>query len=402
MRADQSARTPQARLYGWPFLCVFGLALAYTLDLTRRLAHFDLIFWDAKVYARAIRAFATGGNPYTRSPDLNFVYSPTFLRAGCLLSHVFPGHSAWYLYLLLSAASVFAIPLLLSRGYLRARWMTPAVATAIFFFHPLLTAQTAFTSANIATPLYALLLAAGIRGLRRNRWLLFYLAVACGSVIKPTLLAFLLLPFLMAAGQLLPSIAVVLAVSLQVLLERHFAPTLHQAFVDSVYFQIVTLGDAGFGLLSHLRPLGAHIPGMHQTFAYVASFLILAALVFALWLLRRTRRNALPEHLWVAVILVTAILANPRLLAYDAAVAVLPATLIVVDTIAALVARRVSSLAIVLPLTVSTAVLAKDPKSFLLLFLFASVLVVIARLAVSRPANQAGQDQEETSIPLAA
>jgi hypothetical protein len=363
---------------------VFGLFVAIPTALIANMYRGAAVFWDAHIYASAIRTSLSGGDPYALTNYLNFVYPPIFLRTAVLLSHLFPFHSGWYLYLALNSAAVLVIPIILSKFYLRSAWLTPPVAVGIFLFHPLLTAEIALLSGNISSLCYAVILAAGVPGLRRNRWLLFYVAVACASLIKLPFLALLLLPLFVGHRQTAFSLITAAAVLLEMFFEALLLPAQYKAFLQAVVAQVVIRKDAGFGFLPHLMHVAQHLPALQENFAWLAHLTLTLGLVLGLWLLKKRRDTTLPEGVWIATILIVAILANPRILTYDADVAILPATLIAVESIRALLHRKVSPLVIALPIMTFVVILSRKPRAAVLFFILCAVLSVLAGIPTTK------------------
>jgi hypothetical protein len=179
-----------------------GFLLFFCAAWDRLLLHGDKDLWDARVYARALATWKAGGDPYTfKGVGLPFVYPPAFLYGERGLGVLLHGHAAWLVYLALLVAATLAIPWLLARVYLRSAWLTPIVALIVFIFQPRLIGEIVLLSGNLGTLLYALALAAGAVGLRRDRWLPFYVAVVLAGMIKPPFLTLMFLPLLAARRQ---------------------------------------------------------------------------------------------------------------------------------------------------------------------------------------------------------
>jgi hypothetical protein len=363
---------------------VFGLFVAIPTALIANMYRGAAVFWDAHIYAGAIRTFLSGGDPYALTNYLNFVYPPIFLRTAVLLSHLFPFHSGWYLYLALNCAAVLLLPIILSKFYLRSTWLTPPLAVGIFLFHPLLTAEIALLSGNISSLCYAIILAAGVPGLRRNRWFLFYVAVACASLIKLPFLALLLLPLFLGHRQNTFSLITAAAVLLEMFFEALLLPAQYKAFLQSVVSQVVIRHDAGFGLLPHLMHIAQHLPVPTAKFALLVHIALMLTLILFLWASKKKRGSTLPESVWVAAVLIVAVLANPRILTYDADIAILPATLIAVESIRALLHRKVSPLVIALPIMTFVVLLSRKPQAAVLFFILCAVLSVLAGIPTTK------------------
>jgi hypothetical protein len=380
-----SAKRPSAHRLWLAF--VFALFVAIPAVLIGIRYRNATIFWDAHVYANAIHTFVNGGDPYALSSYFNFVYPPIFLKIAAFLSHFFFFHSGWYIYLTLNSAAVLAIPIILSRFYLRSSWLTLPLAVGLFLFHPLLTAEIALLSGNISNLLYAVILAAGIPGIRRNRWLLFYLAVICASLIKLPFLALLLLPLFLGNRQTVFSIVTAAAVLLEMFFERLLLSTQYKAFLQSVVAQVVFRHDTGFGLFTHLLRVAGYLPVPPVEFALFAHITFTLALVLFLWFLRKKREASLSEGVWIATILIVAILANPRMLTYDVDIAILPATLIAVESIRSLARRKTNPLIIALPIITFAVLLSRNTQTAILFFILCAPLSALAGIPTSQDTN---------------
>lgn len=363
---------------------VFGLFVAIPTAIIANRYHGAELFWDAHIYARAVQTFLAGGDPYALTNYLNFVYPPIFLRTAVLLSHLFPFHSGWYLYLALNSAAVLFLPIILSKFYLRSTWLTPPLAVSIFLFHPLLTAEIALLSGNISSLCYAIILVAGVPGLRRNRWFLFYVAVASASLIKLPFLALLLLPLFLGHRQTTFSLITAAAVLFEMLFEALLLPAQYKAFLQSMVAQVVIRQDAGFGFLPHLMHVARHLPVPPAKFALLVHTALTLTLILCLWASKKRPGSTLPESVWIAAVLIVAILANPRMLTYDADIAILPATLIAVESIRALLHRKVSPLVIALPIMTFVVILSRKPQAAVLFFLLCAVVSVLAGIPTTK------------------
>lgn len=301
-------------------------------------------FWDAHVYARAIHAFQTGHDPYAKDSPLIFVYPPIFLYGASALSRVIHGALAWKLYLLLDLLAVIAVPVIVAAGYLRSHWFNAGCALLVSAFHPYFTSAFSFFAGNLSNVLYAVVLLAGVPGMRRNRWLWFYLAVALAAMIKVPMLAFLLLPVFLGEGQGLPSVVTGVAVLLVNAAQRISIPVTYRAYLEAARYQVLVRSDVGFGVfptLFRITRRSAHLP---HALPYVVHTLTIGSLVAALgW----ARRRGIPGELrdwWISLVLLLAVLCNPRMLAYDIDVIVVPMAFLIVELLGACLARKQPSM----------------------------------------------------------
>lgn len=362
-------------------IAVLFLVVCFAWGKTRLLG--DGFFWDARVYARAISTWRSGGDPYLFVPArLPFANPPLFLLSATLLSHVFPGGSGWYVYLAVLIAATLSIPWLLSRFYVRSDWLTPAIAFALFALQPHFLSERMTISGNVATPLYGLVLLAGIPGVKRNRWTLFYLAILLAALAKPVFLALLILPVLAGSGELLRSVLTTAAVAACYGIERLLLPNLYRGFDDALYMQLVVKQDVGIGLYNMIFSAGGKTSPLHTPVgASIAHLCIMAVVVGALFVLRDGGRDALAGRMWVPLLLVTAVLANPRLQSYDVDIAAIPAIYLCVECVRIGCRSRRGTGAVALSLATLIAVLTSDPEQGMCLLLMTAVAVPVVWMA---------------------
>jgi len=305
-------------LRGWPFLlaALFITAIYYHL----RPGAFHLILIDCGVYADAIKTWMAGGDPYrfVSGDDLPFVYPPVFLYAGALFARLFTLHGGWILYVAIHLLATAALPWILHRFYLQDRNVSLLAVYALYFAAPGFIGMLATETGNIAVLGYALLLAAAVPGLRRNRWLFFYVALLLLALAKPSFLPFLLLPLLFGRGQILWSVLTGLLATGSLLSQRWLTPALYARFTETLAKRTTEVGDVGvslFGLVFHLLH-NLHLPGQIVLPALAYAVLALTVLT-VLWLLRS--RDRTPP--WYALVLLGVLFLNPRLEYYDFCVA---------------------------------------------------------------------------------
>jgi hypothetical protein len=343
-------------------------------------------FIDAKVYARALASWTAGQDPYTRTEALPFVYPPMFLRVVGPLASRLPAHTGWYGYLTLQAVCLLSVPWTLATAYLRSRWLTPAVAMLIFSLQPNLFEEYVLLTGNIANIFYPVALLAGVSGLRRNRWLAFYIVVVLAALIKPTFLALLLLPLLAGRGQWVPSALCVALVLAGYLSQRALMPQAYAAFQRNVYSEIVLRDDAGFNLFNFLHKQGRRIALLNKPAVLSAlHLLVIGPLLTAFWLLRRRRFQPAVADLWVPALLVLIILANPRMQHIDAEVAVIPALYLCITCMRR--ATGAPSLGVVaVAFTVFEALTGKQLEIGMVFLFYTSLLLTLYVLAKSETA----------------
>lgn len=352
-------------------------------------------YWDARVYAEAIGRWKHGLDPYTNASGLPFVYPPLFLIVASWLSRFFPGRAAWHFYLLLDYGAALVLPWMLARTYIRSQWLTPAIAFIFFALEPKLFGEIVTLSGNLSTLLYALLLGAGIPGLRRGRWLLFYLAVFTAALIKPPFLALLLLPLFAGRRQVWPSLACAFAAVSTFALQYLWMPRAFQDFYHAVSGEVIVREDAGMGLFALFLKLGHRFPFFGPFGASVTHAGIIGLLVGGLIVLRRNKDLPGAESLYVPGLLVIAIFANPRMQRYDVCVAMIPAIYISVECMRWAIANRTNPAVPVLAASIFVVLMGNAPLAAATALLVFSILLMLFRLREARVSESKIQPLEE-------
>ena len=282
---------------------------------------------DLPVYSHAVQTWLAGHSPYDASlSPLFFLYPPVFLYVAGLLSHLVPEHSGALVYAAVLIAAACAIPLVLARYFFRMPWLSPLFALLLFFASPRFTGVLAMCSMNIASILYCLAFLGAVPGLRRNRWEWFYLAVFLAAMVKINFLVLLLLPLLAGRGQWPRSVGCGAAVIAANLGERVIWPELYAGYEWSLEQGILLnqqFGYGPFGILAsyhHKRHIGA------GTVAYIVAGVFAILLLSSMFALRRRLArigNLADNGVWLALVLAVIILVNPRVMQYDADIALL-------------------------------------------------------------------------------
>lgn len=337
-----------------------------------------------RIYADALNDWRSGADPYrTIHQDLRFVYPPIFLYAGGLLARIFPDHLGWYVYAFVHLAATIALPVVLARFYFCQPWLSSRFALLIFFAEPRLTGVMALTNGNIASVLYLVALVAALPGFRANRWALFYGAVFVGALIKLPLLLLLLLPLLIGIRQWWNCGICVAAAVAVYLVQRIALPDLYAGYRWSVEQQLIVIHHYGYGVLGIAAGLDYKLHGNVGIIPSLVSAFFAAIVIVALFLLRRRIAEPGSNRLWISLILLSTILASPRILPYDADIALLAAFVIMVR---ALNTRRLLILLMVLfvpsllvPHFVKSPTLAGCYETLVLLLAFGSGFVTLWR-----------------------
>jgi hypothetical protein len=285
---------------------------------------------DLPVYAAAVHAWLTGGDPYSPAmAPLHFLYPPVFLGIAGFVARLVPAGWGSGLYTALHVAATCALPVILTRWYFRFPWLTLPFALLLFFASPNFTGVRALCTLNIASTAYCVAFLAAVPGLKRERWLWFYLAVLVAASIKIIFLSLLLLPLFAGRRQWRNSLLCGGGVLLVNLLEKTLVPGLYAGYQASLVRGIVQEGAYGFGVFGIVAAYGykLHIPEPTGAFVVAAlqNFALLGVLFFLQFRLRRVEWTESMRSAWLALVVTAVILLNPRLLQYDADISLLAA-----------------------------------------------------------------------------
>jgi hypothetical protein len=370
---------------------------------------------DVPIYVAAMSDFLAGRNPYNLShAPMYFFYPPFFLEFTAFLSRFVPSGWGARAYMLLDGLATFALPLVLARFYFPRRWLTPLFALLLFFVSPRYTGVLGLFGMNVASTMYCLAFVAAVPGLKRNRWEWFYFAVLFAAMIKITFLALLLLPLLAGRRQWLRCIgcgAVVIAANLS---ERAVWPKLYQGYQWCLQQGILVNHSYGYGVFGIAATYLPHHGKGVGVVPYAISGLLsmtLLVLMFALrWKLDRSGQSAEWQSqtqdgrwgVWLALVLMTVILVNPRQMQYDVDIALFAAFVV---WVAVLRTKRplLLMVALFLPSVVARKVIAIPAmygmyETLLLLVTFALGYWLVRRWAVLRAGVEEASSETEATF----
>ena len=293
--------------------------------------------WDADVSYRAMQALRAGQDPYvsvlaleqTAGQDVNrYVYPPATLLA-LRAFNLPPAWAAAVLYWSLYTAAC-ASPAWAAAKCCRPEdrpFMRCAIPLAAFF--PGLMVGDAILSGNIACIFYGLIFPAAFLGWKYGTWRWFYIAILFASGFKLPLLTLLAIPVLAGERQWLRAAAVATAGIGFLALQSWLWPILFHEYLANVGLCSFGSSPAGIvGLMLHRFNLPWYTPS-------VVAYLICAPVVFAI-LLRFSRLYAarrISALSWIPVLLVGAVLLNPRIMQYDLLAITIPMVLIVLRSV---------------------------------------------------------------------
>ena len=292
------------------------ISIAWSLYSVQFLA--QGIFWDLGIYEKAVGVFNAGGNPYELNGYLSFVYQPLVLRAMAMF-----GASLGPVLIVLYIASLLFF--LRSLGTNRSWWLYSFLAFAYCGIGTI-----SIGSGNVTVFFHLVLLGLLLRsigdeetleGSSSNRTGAFILAVLLFSLVKPYMLAYLLIPLVSTWKTTQQKSIWTLAFlagalfALTLLLSSLYFGAEFQSFLSAVQGQTIGKRDLGYGLVMYFYEyyLSAG-PLIYR--AFVLHFAILGAVILiALFLAKRSGLLNSARFTLLLYFLLTIL--NPRLKVYD-------------------------------------------------------------------------------------
>jgi hypothetical protein len=335
---------------GWSWLSWLGWLAA--LAMLSAWMHFHRVGWDVEIYWRAIRSLRAGHDPYadamalqescrsalglqpnaptpfTSTTPLSYIYSPMtlpLLRWIGALPAWFSGIGYW----MVDAAAVLALVGVGTRAFEPGERRVFSLLTPAAILLPGMCINDTVFSGNVAFILYGLLFAGALVGWRRGVWGWFYAAVLLASCVKAPLLSLAVMPVLLVRRQRLPAGATAAAGVVLFGLQPLIWPTLFRHCLQAIEYHLTYDQDFGCspaGLFSQLLVDHGHAYSPASAIFYVAYVLPLFGLLFCLS--RRFLDGRISLERWLPVLLVGAILLNPRIMQYDVVALSLPLALI--------------------------------------------------------------------------
>jgi hypothetical protein len=308
--------------------------------------HYDSTGWDIVIYRNAITALQAGHDPYidamavqrafhatlaqhpNDTPPYSYVYSPMTLPLLRLLGALPVWLSDWLYWLaIIFGAFVPLFAMLRVRQESDASFFRIIAPVAIFF--PGLLAHDTILSGNVAFILYGLVLLGAAYGWYRNRWLWCYLAVLIASIFKLPLLCLVAIPLFSARKQWFPTaLTATLGLGLFAV-QALIWPSLFHHFLQAVELQFSynrDFGSSPAGIFSYIIT-GYGIPySPYSEIFYLAYAVVLFATL--LYLSRKFFAGVFTLSQWAPVLLLGAVMLNPRLMEYDLSPLALPVALI--------------------------------------------------------------------------
>lgn len=276
------------------------------------------IFWDLGIYEKAIEVFRSGGNPYELNGYLSFVYHPLVLR----FMAVFGSHLEIALMVAYVGSLLFFFS---SLGSNRSWWFYAFLAFAYCGIGTI-----SIGSGNVTAFFHLILLGILLRHISNedndrvassNGFLVFILLVLLFSLVKPYMLAYLLIPMALtwkSNQQRSTWTLVLLAASflaLILILSSLYFGAEFQSFLSAVQGQTIGKRDLGYGLVMYFYEYYLSAGSLIYR-AFVLHFAILSAiLLITLFLAKRS--DALNTSRFALLLYFLLTILNPRLKIYD-------------------------------------------------------------------------------------
>ena len=276
------------------------------------------IFWDLGIYEKAVSVFNAGGNPYELNGYLSFVYHPLVLRFMALFGN----------YLVIALMGVYLASLIFyisSLGSNRSWWLYSFLAFAYCGLGTI-----SIGSGNVTVFFHLVLLGLLLRNMRDEEVFgrdsskltgVFILAVVIFSLVKPYMLAYLLIPLVStwntARQKSIWSLTFMLGglLALTLLLSSLYFGAEFQSFLSAVQGQTIGKRDLGYGLVMYFYEYYLSAGSLIYR-AFVLHFAILGALTLTiLFLGKRFGQLNTPRFALLLYFLLTIL--NPRLKVYD-------------------------------------------------------------------------------------
>lgn len=276
------------------------------------------IFWDLSIYEKAIDVFRSGGNPYELNGYLSFVYHPLVLRFMALFgSHLDIALMTTYVGSLLFFFS--------SLGSNRSWWLYASLAFAYCGI-----GSISIGSGNVTAFFHLILLGILLRNISNgendgvassNGFFVFILLVVLFSLVKPYMLAYLLIPMALSwkSNQQRSTWTLVLLagffLALILILSSLYFGKEFQSFLSAVQDQTIGKRDLGYGLVMYFYEYYLSAGTLIYR-AFVLHFAILGAILFITLLLAK-RSGTLNSSRFALLLYFLLTILNPRLKVYD-------------------------------------------------------------------------------------
>jgi hypothetical protein len=364
--------------------------------------------FDLRVSSEAMHYLRAGLDPYAASIAhqkaeaalghrvFSYTYPPVsieFLNLLNLVPALLRAAIFWTAYaaglgLQLWAGSRFALP--------SERRMLRFVFPLAMFFPAFVPSDT-LLSGNIAIPIYGALLAAAVRGWRKQRWGVFLVVTVAVSLFKPPLLLWLVVPLLLGRAQLAPAAAAALSGVGLFVIQKVLWPQRFAGFMASIRLEL-SLG-INYSLVAKFIALLQFI-GHPSERAAIVFYLAVSSAVFGalMYFTRELRRKNVQEQSFAVTLLLSTALFAPRVKEYDLMPLTIPMALIVLRG----VRNRVALILLILGAVAVGVALVTDQLTAVDIISVTTVFLVgVHGLRTEAKTSRALHEREEVAVPQA-
>jgi len=290
----------------------------YTIDINR-------LLWDLSVYVRAVNDYIQGNDPYRQDVSLLFIYHPYVLKTFTFFNYLF-SIKIWLICFYVTASTMFIREFFL---FSRLHQETFSAENKNFIVLLLLAAVcfgdaglVAVKTGNITIFLHFLLLATFFYAYReksKKSVMIFALSIIICSIIKPYLLAYvLLLPFLRRWRTMLYLGLTIFLVCFFIWMSGAIAMSeLYSSFMNALQHQTLGKGYLGYSIFGLIqgktgKPLGL-----------ILHSVIMLSYLFLVLLYSKKLGSHWNSSQFIPLVIIFIIFINPRMKVYDFPIAIL-------------------------------------------------------------------------------
>jgi hypothetical protein len=295
-----------------------------------------VVGWDLNVYKAAMASLQKGHDPYSDAMAIqqvfhaqgphppgtptpfSYVYSPLTLPLVALFGWLPLWLAAGIYWLAYLAATAAVLLVAWWAVEPKERRVFALLIPAAVFFPGMLQNDVLF-SGNLAYILYALVAVGAWLGWTRGKWWPFYIAVLIASCFKAPLLSLVAIAPLSARRQWIPAAATGVAGVVLFAMQPHIWPSLFHHYLEAVELQFSYNHDFSSS------PAGLTADALYDVIPYQITSAVMygiTTLVFGgilLVLRKRFLAGKIRLRHWVPLVMLGAVLLNPRIMEYDVA-----------------------------------------------------------------------------------
>lgn len=295
--------------------------------LAKTLINIDIsyIFWDLNVYDRGVSDYLKDDDPYRQDVSLLFIYHPYVLKVFVFLNDLF-NIKIWFIFFYFVVTAFFIREFLFFSKAAQKTFSVQKENISLI----LLAAALCFGSAglhaiktgNVTIFLHFFLIAAFFNAHRsssRKRILSFALLITFFSIIKPYLLAYvLLLPYLTRRNSIFYlGLLICLFCFLIWVSGSYLTPELYSNFMSALHYQTLGKGDLGYSVF------GLFVSKIGAFYSIIFHSLIMLSYLLLIFLYTKVTRLDWRSSHFIPLLIIFIIFINPRMKVYDFPIAIL-------------------------------------------------------------------------------